>query len=50
MDILEQRGLEAMMDYGQWAIPQSASHYAARDEMDRHAMGRLAADLSDDEA
>ena len=49
VDILEQHGLQAMLAHGDWASPQAASHYATFDEMDRHALGRLAADLSEDD-
>ena len=50
IDILEQHGLQAMLAYGDWATPQSASHYATFDEMDRHAVGLMAVDLSDEDA
>ena len=49
VDILEQHGLHAMLPYGDWATPQAASHYATFDEIDQHAVGQLAADLSDDD-
>ena len=48
-DILERHGLQAMLEYGQWATPQAASHYTSWDEIDRQTLGQIAADLSEDE-
>ena len=48
-DVLERHGLQAMLAVGQWQSPRSASHYASWDEMDRHAVGTLVAEASDDD-
>ena len=50
VDILEAHGLHAMLRFGQWRSPQSASSYASYDEQTAVALGRLCADLSDDDA
>ena len=49
-DVLGTHGLQAMLDYGDWGTQRSASHYATFDEMDQHALGTMAAELSEDDA
>ena len=49
VDILESHGLRAMLRFGQWRSPQSASAYASLDEQAATGLGRLCADLSDDD-
>ena len=52
LDVLEDRGLKAMLAHGSWSSPNAAAPYASRDE--QQAVGLAAAcmviDKSDDES
>ena len=49
VDVLEAHGLHAMLRFGQWRSPQSASAYASLDEQTATALGKLCTDVSDDD-
>ena len=48
-DILAVHGLPAMLKWGEWKTPGSASAYVTWDEMDKKAMATLIPDESDDD-